>query len=59
MITLRQEGITGILTTESVNWWRRNVFYNITETFGIFAGYNSLREGTFGLQVRFFHEKQY
>ena len=52
-------GYHRILKTESVVGGGGFVFYNISETFGIFAGYNSLREGTFGLEVRFFHEKQY
>ena len=47
------------LTTESVIGGGGFLFYNINQTFGIFAGYNSLREGTFGLEVRFFQEKQY
>lgn len=52
-------GYHRITTTESVIGGGGFVFYNVNETFGIFAGYNSLREGTFGLEVRFFHEKQY
>jgi hypothetical protein len=35
------------------------LFYNINQTVGLFAGYNSIREGTFGVEIRFFHEKQY
>ncbi|HZJ60321.1 MAG TPA: hypothetical protein VFD24_08590, partial [Chitinophagaceae bacterium] len=35
------------------------LFYNLNETFGFFAGYNSLREGTLGLEIRFLKEKQY
>lgn len=35
------------------------ILYNVNETFGLFAGYNSLRGGTFGLEIRFFREKQY
>jgi hypothetical protein len=52
-------GYHRILKTESVIGGGGFVFYNINETFGIFAGYNSLREGTFGVEIRFFHEKQY
>jgi len=52
-------GYHRILKTESVVGGGGSIFYNINETFGIFAGYNSLREGTFGLEVRLFHEKQY
>ena len=48
-----------ILDTESVVGGGGFILYNINETFGIFAGYNSLREGTFGLEIRLFHEKQY
>ena len=33
--------------------------YNFSESFGMFAGYNTMREGTFGLEFRFLHEKQY
>jgi hypothetical protein len=52
-------GYHRILTTESVIGGGGFIFYNINEMFGIFGGYNSLREGTFGLEVRLFHEKQY
>jgi hypothetical protein len=52
-------GYHRILKTESVVGGGGFLFYNINQTFGIFAGYNSLREGTFGLEVRFIHEKQY
>jgi hypothetical protein len=52
-------GYHRILKTESKIGGGGFVFYNINETFGLFAGYNSLREGTFGLEIRLFHEKQY
>jgi hypothetical protein len=35
------------------------LFYNISETFVLFAGYNSIREGSFGLEVRFVKQNQY
>jgi len=35
------------------------LFYNLSETFGFFAGYNSIREGTLGLEIRLLKEKQY
>jgi hypothetical protein len=35
------------------------LFYNINQTFGLFGGYNSIREGTFGVEIRFFQDKQY
>ena len=35
------------------------LFYNINPTLGFFAGYNSLREGTFGVEIRLLKEKQY
>jgi len=51
--------VFGWKDSESIVGGGALLFYNINETFGIFAGYNSLREGTFGLEVRLFHEKQY
>jgi len=33
--------------------------YNFNTSFGLFAGYNSLRGGTFGLEFRFLKDKQY
>lgn len=50
-------GYHRILSTESVFGGGGFIFYNINETFGIFAGYNSLREATFGLEFRFLSEK--
>jgi hypothetical protein len=41
--TTSTAGIGGILT------------YNLTDLFGIFAGYNSLRELDFGMQFKFLH----
>ena len=35
------------------------LFYNFNETFSLFAGYNSLREGTFGVEIRLFKQAQY
>lgn len=35
------------------------LFFNISEVFGLFAGYNSIREGTFGVEFRFIQQKQY
>jgi len=35
------------------------VFYNLSEVFGFFAGYNTIREGTFGVEFRFLKDKQY
>ena len=35
------------------------LFYNFNQTFSLFAGYNSIREGTFGLEVRLFRDQQY
>ena len=35
------------------------LLYNFNQTFGLFAGYNSIREGTFGLEVRLFKDQQY
>jgi len=35
------------------------LFYNISQTVGLFAGYNSIREGTFGVEIRFFQTEQY
>jgi hypothetical protein len=29
------------------------LIYNLTDNFGLFAGYNSIREGTLGVQLRF------
>jgi hypothetical protein len=48
-----------ILSTKSIVGGGAFILYNINETFGIFGGYNSLREGTFGLEVRLFREAQY
>jgi len=47
-----------ILDTESVVGGGGFILYNINETFGVFAGYNSLREATFGLEVRLSRETQ-
>src|SRR6476659_4894977 len=47
-----------ITSTKSIIGGGGFILYNINETFGIFGGYNSLREGTFGLEVRLFHETQ-
>ena len=33
------------------------VIYHFNEIFGIYAGYNSIREGSFGLQIRFGQKK--
>jgi hypothetical protein len=35
------------------------LMFNINHTFGVFAGYNSIREGTFGVEIRMFKEAQY
>ncbi|HEV8504811.1 MAG TPA: hypothetical protein VGQ53_05410, partial [Chitinophagaceae bacterium] len=35
------------------------LLFNINQTFGLFAGYNSIREGTFGLEVRLFKDQEY
>jgi hypothetical protein len=35
------------------------LFYNFNQTFSLFAGYNSMRDGTFGLEVRLFKQQQY
>ena len=35
------------------------LFYNFNETFGLFAGYNSIRKGTFGVEIRLLRENQY
>jgi hypothetical protein len=51
--------VFGYKDSESIVGGGGLLFYNINQTFGIFAGYNSLREGTFGLEIRLFHEKQY
>jgi len=33
--------------------------YNFNATFGLFAGYNSMREATFGLEIRFAKQQQF
>jgi len=46
-----------IIDTKSVIGGGGLLFYNVNEAFSIFGGYNSLREGTFGLEFRFLSEK--
>ena len=52
-------GYHRITKKESVVGGGGLLFFNLNETFSLFAGYNSLREGTFGLEVRLFKEQQY
>jgi hypothetical protein len=52
-------GYHRILSTKSVVGGGGFLYYNINEMFGLFAGYNSLREGTFGLEIRVFKQAQY
>jgi hypothetical protein len=35
------------------------LYYNVNEIFGFFAGYNSVRGGTFGVELRLFKQAQY
>jgi hypothetical protein len=46
-------GYHQIYKTKSVVGAGVFLIYNLTENFGIFAGYNSIREGTLGVQLRF------
>ena len=54
-----QGGYHRILSSKSVVGGGGFLYYNINEMFGLFAGYNSLREGTFGLEIRVFKQAQY
>jgi hypothetical protein len=47
------------LSTKSVVGGGGFLYYNVNEVFGLFAGYNSLREGTFGVEIRLFKQAQY
>jgi hypothetical protein len=52
-------GYHRILDSKSVVGGGGLLFYNISEAFSLFAGYNSLREGTFGLEFRIVRQQQY
>jgi hypothetical protein len=54
-----QGGYHYIYKTKSQVGGGAMLMYNFNQTFGLFAGYNSIREGTFGLEVRLFKEAQY
>jgi hypothetical protein len=52
-------GYHTIYKTESTVGGGAYLTYNFNETFGVFGGYNSLREATFGLEIRLLHEEKY
>jgi len=52
-------GYHRIYDTKSVVGGGGLLFYTISDAFSVFAGYNSLREGTFGVEFRFVREQQY
>ena len=51
--------VFGYKDSESIIGGGLLLFYNINQTVGLFAGYNSIREATFGVEIRFFQNKQY
>jgi hypothetical protein len=54
-----QGGYHYIYKTKSQVGGGAYVTYNFNINFGLFAGYNSMRGGTFGLEVRLFKDQQY
>jgi hypothetical protein len=54
-----QGGYHRIYKTKSQVGGGAYFFYNFNLNFGLFAGYNSLRGGTFGVEFRFLKEQQY
>jgi len=54
-ITFAQGGYHRTIEKKSVIGGGASLTYDVNEHVGVFAGYNSLREGSLGIQFRFLH----